>query len=151
MIKVEWCCLKIIKFKNKDKGSSLPYCLFCLCTACPFTFALHGIQLIHWSCLLKIFIFRTLVEIEEGGSEERCEHGHVIYHVFKLWLMKIKYYDFYNILYYLIAIILINSDNINYCRVLKIGRFLQFSQLSMARSGWRNLPNFWQSTIIHIE
>ena len=41
--------------------------------------------------------------------------------------MKIEYYNFYYILNYLTPIILINSGNIDYCRVVKIGRFLQFS------------------------
>ena len=47
--------------------------------------------------------------------------------------MKIKYYMFYDILNYL-AVILIYSDNINYCRVVKIGRFLQFSQHIIGQS-----------------
>ena len=32
----------------------------------------------------------------EGGREERCDEGKVIYRVFKLWLMKMKYYNLYN-------------------------------------------------------
>ena len=45
------------------------------------------------------------------GNEERCDEGKVIYQVFKRFLMKMKYYNLYNILNCLSAIILIYLDN----------------------------------------
>ena len=45
------------------------------------------------------------------GSEERCDEGKVIYQVFKLFLIKMKYYNLYNILNCFSAIILMFSDN----------------------------------------
>ena len=46
-----------------------------------------------------------------GGREERCDEGKVIYRVFKLCLMKMKYYNLYNKLNCLSAIKLMFSDN----------------------------------------
>ena len=47
---------------------------------------------------------------------------------------------------------LFSKYDINNCKVVKIGRFLQFSQHSTGQSkaDYRNLPNFWNS-IIYIE
>ena len=42
-----------------------------------------------------------------------------------------KILQFYNLLNYLSAIILIVSDNIDYCRAVKIGSFFHFSQHSI--------------------
>ena len=44
---------------------------------------------------VKIF-FYFWREKKGGGIEERCDDGKVVYHVFKLCLMKMKYYNLYN-------------------------------------------------------
>ena len=93
-------------------------------TMCPFIFACpwFGVKPIH---LQTIYLFYSCQARRGGGSEERCDHGEAIYHVFKIWLLKIKYYNLYNIQNYFSATKLIYSHNINYCRVVKIGRFIR--------------------------
>ena len=48
--------------------------------------------------------------------------------------MKIKHIKSYDIQDHLSSIRLIYSDNKNYCRVVKIGKFLQFSEHSTGKS-----------------
>ena len=80
-------------------------------TACPNIYASPAGMTLSRSSANDFFLELLSREKSGGGSEERCDEGKVIYHVFKLCLMKMKYYNLYNKLNCLSAIILIYSDN----------------------------------------
>ena len=81
---------------------------------------------------------------EEGEMKKRTRQSN---HVFMLFLMKINYYNFYNILNYIRAIILICSDNMNYCRVVNIGRFqsAQYGPVLLLK-----MSKFWQISSVSL-